>query len=292
MTNTTWTSSSYHSTDAIFRTWGQAVNTALAAVGMVNTSDTGQINWSTVTRASINTDAGYEVWKFDDALQSTVPIFFKLYYGTGTNASYARLRIEVGTASNGSGTLSGTGSGTTTTIVTHSSGTAATSFDNWMSSDGSGLAFTAWGNSSNSVKSVLVIDRFRDADGTAGNKGWYWQYRDIAASTKGATIINVIDGAASVLTYNPCMVPMAMIAQYSYLDSSSRVMGFPHYVACKQGLFYSKMILSCYNYDLGYDSIQTVTHLGSSCTFRSVGTNFSGMSVDGSTSVSYMMWWS
>jgi hypothetical protein len=112
MTTATWSSGNAHGTDAEFRTWGSEFSAKLLAVGLTQTADTGQINWTTVTRPGVNTDGGYEVWRFSDAAHATAPIFLKFHYGTGAAATTPRIRVEVGTASNGSGTLSGTGSGT------------------------------------------------------------------------------------------------------------------------------------------------------------------------------------
>lgn len=100
-------------TDAKFRAWGTAVNAAFTAAGLTNTADTGQINWTTVTKpTSAFTAKGYEIWRFNDTLQSTKPIFFKVSYAAGGNASgnNAEIRITLGTGSNGSGTITGVGS--------------------------------------------------------------------------------------------------------------------------------------------------------------------------------------
>lgn len=297
MTNTTWTSKPNHATDAEFRTWGSAINTALTAVGMVNTADTGQINWTTVTRASVNTDAGYEIWKFNDALQSTVPVFFKLYYGTGSNAAYPRIRLEIGTASNGSGTLSGTGSGTVTTVAGVGTGDT-TVRDNWAASDGSGLVLCLWNTSSTgSAKTLIVIDRFRDSSGTASSAGWMLEYRnENSAASNLTTIINAVDGVASSLSYTPCLVPFPIAANTSFLDASSNVVFFPHYVACKQGVYGTKMVLSYAVADLGYDSQISCSHMGSTRTFRSLGANANYMNIDnvgtGSVYVTCAVWWS
>jgi hypothetical protein len=35
--------------------WGSGIAAQIAAMGLVQTSDTGQINWATVTRPAINT---------------------------------------------------------------------------------------------------------------------------------------------------------------------------------------------------------------------------------------------
>ena len=105
MTTTSYNSACLHDTDAAFRTWGSAISSALTTIGLTNTSDTGQINWTTVTRPTANTMAGYEIWRFNDTLQSTRPIFIKLEYGTGSNVLYPHMVASIGTGSDGAGTL-------------------------------------------------------------------------------------------------------------------------------------------------------------------------------------------
>ncbi len=98
------------STDAKFRTWGSAVSAAIVASGLTVTSDTGQINWTTVLRATTaNVKQGYEVYRFNDSLQSTAPIFLRIDYGslgnsTGTNPG---TWLTVGTGTDGAGNVTG-----------------------------------------------------------------------------------------------------------------------------------------------------------------------------------------
>lgn len=108
MTTQSWSTRIRHDSDATFREWGLEFNTKLAAAGLVQTADTGQINWTTVLRPGAGVDAGYEVWRFNDALQATAPIFFRIAYGTFGDATAPRMRFTVGTGSNGSGTITGT----------------------------------------------------------------------------------------------------------------------------------------------------------------------------------------
>lgn len=93
-------------TDAEFRVWCQAVHDKLSAAGCVQTSDTGQINLSTVTVPATSTFAGYEIWRFNDADQSTVPVFFKIEYGKGSTATRIQIKVTVGTGSDGAGGIS------------------------------------------------------------------------------------------------------------------------------------------------------------------------------------------
>jgi hypothetical protein len=95
--------------DAKFRVWGLMISTQLAAAGLVQTADSGQINWTTVTAPIAgSTAAGYEVWRFADALQATKPVFFKIEYGSGAAATTPALWITFGSGTDGSGTLTGT----------------------------------------------------------------------------------------------------------------------------------------------------------------------------------------
>lgn len=93
--------------DAEFRDWGGSFSAALASVGLVQTADTGQINWSTITRAAAFNIAGYEIWRFDDSAQSAFPIFIKIEYGSRSANTIPCVWITVGTGSNGSGTITG-----------------------------------------------------------------------------------------------------------------------------------------------------------------------------------------
>ena len=99
------------STDANFREWGKAISDQLAAFRWVKTADTGQIDWSTVTTSTaLGSVRGYEVWRMNDTLQATAPVFLKIEYSTGTgsgNAAAPRIFVTLGTGANGAGTLTG-----------------------------------------------------------------------------------------------------------------------------------------------------------------------------------------
>lgn len=120
--------------DANFRTWGSAVSSALQTCGLVQTSDTGQINWTTVTRTAAaytggggaEVIQGYEIYKFNDSLQATFPVFIKVEYGyirdenvngAGVAVTAPVLYVNVAASTNGSGTLNGTMIGTRTRVT-------------------------------------------------------------------------------------------------------------------------------------------------------------------------------
>lgn len=98
-----------NSSDANFRTWGSYIAARLLAVGLVQTSDTGQINWTTVLApGAASTFMGYEIWRFADSLQASAPVYIKVEYGSSTSAANnPGMRFSFGSGSNGSGTLTG-----------------------------------------------------------------------------------------------------------------------------------------------------------------------------------------
>lgn len=97
----------YLSNDADYRAWWDAIRAQFTAVGLVQTSDTGQLNPASHTRPAANNYSGYEIWRFADTLQATLPIFMKIEPGVGTAQDRPSIRMTVGTSTNGAGTLTG-----------------------------------------------------------------------------------------------------------------------------------------------------------------------------------------
>lgn len=99
-----------NSTNTLIKAWGSAISQALQAIGLVQTTDTGQINWATttVTATTSSQTFGYEIYRFNDAFQSTRPVFIKVVYGTtDAGPAYPRLGFFVGTGTDGAGNLTG-----------------------------------------------------------------------------------------------------------------------------------------------------------------------------------------
>jgi hypothetical protein len=106
-TNTTVAQTS----NATFQAWVNEVYTNLVTnCGLTQTSDTGQMAVPCVTNVpgAGSTSAGYYVFKFNDTLQATSPVFIKLEFGSGSAAADPQMWITVGSGSNGSGTINGT----------------------------------------------------------------------------------------------------------------------------------------------------------------------------------------
>jgi hypothetical protein len=178
-----------NSSDANFRAWGSLISARLALMGLVQTADTGQINWTTVLApVAINTVQGYEIWRFNDALQATVPIFFKFEYGSGGAINNPSIWLTVATGSNGAGTLTGV-----STIRTQFSLTAtATPITAYFSGDTNRLVFAFKGAG---VTTSFMISLERTIDSTG------------ALSTEGVLIIVFASSNFSQVAFNAALGP-------------------------------------------------------------------------------------
>lgn len=199
MTTATFLSKAQLTTDAIFRTWGKGLSDAIQAVGLVKTADTGQIDWLTVLAPTLsNQIRGYEIFRFNDALQATSPIFIKISYGSGlygvgpTNCP--TIKTAVGKGSDGSGNL---------TDILHieretftNGNTNSTDYDSYVSSgDGSMLAFTLWPMSPMDTHGYrFVLERSRDAIGLpTGLATMCYRVTGNVSSAQTGTKLEVVD---------------------------------------------------------------------------------------------------
>lgn len=159
-----------YTTDAEFRSVIAAFRQAFSDQGLVRTSDTGQIDPTTVVRpGTINTAAGYEIWRFNDALQATSPIFIKLEHGVGPSSTTPSWWITVGTGTDGAGTITGVIVAREQHSTTSNNAVATGTTTSYLFSSSSRMSFFYNGNSLSSSTQgypvVLCIERGRDADG-------------------------------------------------------------------------------------------------------------------------------
>lgn len=175
--------------DARWRAWGAGINSLIASTGWVKASDTGQVNWATSTLPATGAaNAVYEIWKCNDSLQATDPIFIKLKYYHVSNAPM--LTAGAGTGSNGTGTLTSapnTNVSVSTEYNSHGIGapTATPLATCYVSGDESSL-FISFGNAWNGVFTnggIFGVERNRLHDGSAGNMAFGLSWSNTAAQS-------------------------------------------------------------------------------------------------------------
>lgn len=173
MTAATGQSTFSHNTDAEFRVWGKHVHDMLTLAGLTQAADTGQINWATAVRGAPNAMAGYEIYRFNDALQATAPVFIRLEYRTFGFANRPGIYMYVGTATDGAGTLLGQSTGTLDiTYSTALTPTVDMQYPSYVCKmDGYVGAMFGGGAGSSYALCFFVVDRFRDDAGAPVNEG-------------------------------------------------------------------------------------------------------------------------
>lgn len=92
------------SSTANIRAYGAELNGWMKAVGLTQTTDTGQTDWTTVVIPGANTIYGIELWQFVDG-----SLTFKWEWGTagGNNTGSPQVYLTVGTGSDGAGNITG-----------------------------------------------------------------------------------------------------------------------------------------------------------------------------------------
>lgn len=131
-----------NSTLANFQSWAGAIHSAITAFGWVQTSDTGQTVPSAA--ASVPSNAyNYVIYKANDSLAASMPIYLKFEYGYSSTSP--RIRMTVGTSSNGSGTITGNVvSSAPWEITTLESNQGSTTFPCFFSGDAGNFRMYMW----------------------------------------------------------------------------------------------------------------------------------------------------
>jgi len=161
-------------TDAHFRLWINEIHNALIAFGWLQTTDTGQINFSTVTRPTGNVYPGFACYKMNDSLQATCAVFIRIDFGSGpsiTDVPSIKFRIAIG-GTDGSGGLTGNVSATYTMGGTQG---PTTTFSNVRTS-GSSSSFRAMFWPTTLPGFVLNIERDRDSSGNETTNGVHFVF--------------------------------------------------------------------------------------------------------------------
>ena len=210
-------------TDVAFRAWGSDISAQLLAIGLTKTGDTGQVNWATVTVVGAYSSAvsrGYEIWAFNDPLQGTAPIVFKIEYGAAA-AAQPVLWITVGTGSDGAGTITGAVKSTrqsiTANVANYTSGLVsrfcyvpATGFL------GMGLKLNGQG-SSNGVFGIFIM-RNNDTTGAATANG-ATLFMGAATGSNYSIQLNFVAGSTIPNTGTPQANPILGAWPYSLTSS-------------------------------------------------------------------------
>lgn len=155
-----------NASDALFRAWGSAVSTALGQM-LTRVTQTGEINWATVNApVATNTFQGFEVYRLNDSIQSTAPLFFKFEYGSLSTTTISAIRLTIGKSVDGSGSVSNVLQSAIN--VLGGTGAATTSSNCYISNgDGSGFVFSLQPDFPSTCGGFCCVERSRNSIGQA-----------------------------------------------------------------------------------------------------------------------------
>jgi len=176
----------------------------IEAVGLVATSDTGQVDTATVIKPTgSNVVAGFTMHRFDDALQTasgiSTPVFIKTEYGSSNGTSVVGLWITVGSETDGAGTLTGSQVGTRFRAAFQSQAAQSWSF----SGENNRLTVAGGVSSGYTNNFVLNVERLRDSTGAVSNSGISTLISYAGAASYKSTQQQVIPRSGAVLTQHP-----------------------------------------------------------------------------------------
>jgi hypothetical protein len=151
------------STLANFKQWAQAISAFFATASWTQSTDTGQVNWSTISSVPGSGAYVYEVWQPNDGLTT---FYVKMEYGNLSGTNSPNVRITLSTATNGAGTPTGFVSAQ---MLMHNGALTPPSTTVQYECDFSGAAgrigALLWRNGTNNAPGIFAIERSLNSSG-------------------------------------------------------------------------------------------------------------------------------
>jgi hypothetical protein len=263
----------YQATDADHRAFATGIHNLLIAAGLTQTADTGQANLATITRPATNASSGFEVFRFNDAEQATLPLFIRVSYGSAQNSTNVPgMLIAFGTGTNGAGVL--TNSTSPAAVITgwtdaslDSVGTSRPAFVSYAE----GQFVLTFGMDASGGRGVFwYLGRPRAFDGSRTTDGFIWFSYGVASGIKARVVYRAGGGGPSTFLGSSSLqiVPDSMAGQDDQVGGNVAL--WPMYVGVNGNLRFGSLF--------GYraaailiDAQQDVNVFGGLKTYRAMG---------------------
>jgi len=213
-----------------------------------------------------NTYQGYEIWRFNDALQSIYPIYYYIRYGTGDGTDRPSMQVLLGTGADDAALL--TGPQNTGTVLQVSAGTTSGSTQTCVYSGDTNRVGISMFRTLSSGHCVLFMERPRNAQGVETEGLWVFVANNV--NGKGMCY-NPSTGIGGVSTFGSgvnCLMggTTGVSGDDTYL--------YPCYInKFGQWQGYSFTHLGYHNGDFTAGATASVTVFGTSHTYYFLGTN-------------------
>lgn len=147
---------------ANFKAWGSAISAFFTTAGWTKSSDTGQVNWSTIASVPAGGSYVYEIWTPNDGLTN---FYLKVEYGSYSTQAIPTMRLTLSSSTNGSGTCTGNIVGPYICSTQPNTSSTTVQYECDMSGAAGRIGFMMWRNSAN-VQQLFAVERSLNSSGT------------------------------------------------------------------------------------------------------------------------------
>ena len=158
-----------NSTLANFKNWAKAISDFFITAGWTRTSDTGQVNWTSIASVPGSGTYVYEILQTNDG---GTTFYLKVEYGThGDGSNNPGMRFTGGTSTTRTGNVSGITTGAfKAPDNVGGNGEGASTFNCYFSGDAGRMCIMMWRDVTNPVNAwVMVVQRSINASGAYTN---------------------------------------------------------------------------------------------------------------------------
>lgn len=257
----------------------KSVHDALIACGMVQTSDTGQLNLTTAPTG--NTTAGYlygyTVYRWNDDYQATYPLYIRINWLniTATNG-YRTFQPIVGEGTDGAGNITGK----SITFLNPPAGYSTYSGTTGLVSVVDGCVTIAHAVSPTNLANFFTVERLRNIDGTKVN-GFYGLQTNEGASVE-SFITPSQTSAVTISPFKQIFFPYHSWATQPLTAVGSDIPFVPKTILDPSGRTLLGSI-AVPTTEVPYDYNFTVNRFGINRTFKSLGAAFTFTTIIGGT---------
>lgn len=151
------------STLANFKAWAQMISSFFTTAGWTQSTDAGQVNWSTIASVPASNAYVYEIWQPNDGLTT---FYLKVEYGNVGTTSQPSIRLTLSSTTNGAGTATGFIVGPYNTQTNGVTNNATTQFECDMSGAAGRIGFMLWRNgTSGNQQQLFAVERSVNSSG-------------------------------------------------------------------------------------------------------------------------------
>jgi hypothetical protein len=151
--------------------------------GWVNTADTGQLDIATAAApGAANTKIGYKIYRMDDALQASAPVFVRFDFGSSSVAAQPGMWVTIGQGSDGAGTITSiryNGGAIAAPPIASAQSQSSGAHNSYGSAENNRVQFALFVTSAAIRLMIFSLERSRDANGDVTGAGLYMVTKDV-----------------------------------------------------------------------------------------------------------------